>query len=323
MNKRASLSFLALNVIVITALVLANTHSSANQWNDFKLDRLTVPKSAIYHGGPPRDGIPSIDSPTFIAASKNTFLDPDELVLGINFKGVQRAFPIKILNYHEIVNMLIGNHSVSVTWCPLCGSGIAFINPTRNTQFGVSGLLYKSDMLMYDRETNSLWSQILGQAISGPRSGERIQAYPLQRMPWKSWLKIYPDTELLSIKTGFKRNYNRHPYGRYDENTSIYFPVGKLDPRYHPKERVLAIEINNKFKAWPFSELGKTGQTTIQDNFAGKQLTLNFDSTTRSGEILDSKGKALPAINLFWFAWIAFHPNSEVWTAPTQGKDQN
>ena len=129
---------------------------------------------------------------------------------------------------------------------------------------------------------------------------------------WASWQEQYPKTKVLSNKTGFSRDYRRSPYGSYDKDVSIYFPVEFKSKRYHPKERVLGISINGKHKVYPFTELAKSKGTMLVDNFSGVQLTLEFDVENRDGVIKNGSGKILPSLNTFWFAWYAFHPDSEI-----------
>jgi hypothetical protein len=151
-----------LNILFLVTLCAAAYAAETRQLNGFILDEPLIPAGAIEKGGPPRDGIPSIDSPLFVAASEASFLDPEDRVLGITQGGKSKAYPVKILNWHEIVNDWLNQQPVVVTYCPLCGSGIAFSAMVggRRLSFGVSGLLYNSDVLLYDRQTGSLWSQI-------------------------------------------------------------------------------------------------------------------------------------------------------------------
>lgn len=149
--------------------------------NGFNLDRLTVPAEQILSGGPGRDGIPAILNPHFIDASKAKFLKGHDTVLGLIMNGKSRAYPIKILNWHEVVNDSIDGRKFVISYCPLCGSGMAFLSRSdkQTLTFGVSGLLYNSDVLMYDHQTESLWSQIRGKAISGTAAGTSLKQYPL------------------------------------------------------------------------------------------------------------------------------------------------
>ena len=282
--------------------------------NGFDLANSTIPVNQILSGGPPRDGIPSIDKPKFMNAADASYLNADDRVLGNSFAGEVRAYPIRILNWHEIVNDQIKDKAVAVTYCPLCGSGIVYEADFdgKSHKFGVSGLLYNSDVLLYDRETETLWSQILSKAVSGSLVDKMLKVIPSSHTSWKAWQAKYPDTKVLSNKTGFARDYSRSPYGSYDKDVGIYFPVEFKSKRYHPKERVLGLSINGKHKVYPFSELAKSKGTMLVDNFSGEKLTLKFDVENRDGVIKNGSGEVLPSINTFWFAWYAFHPDSEI-----------
>ncbi len=293
---------------------LLSEHSFSND-NGFDLTGSLIPADQIHHGGPPRDGIPSIDKPHFVKAKNVSFLKPNDRILGLVYKGIARAYPIKILNYHEIVNDNIQQQAIIISYCPLCGSGMAFktkMNHKDNT-FGVSGLLYNSDMLLYDRESESLWSQILSKAISGKMKGTQLDSLVLQNTTWKNWLERNPTTDVLSTDTGYRRDYSQHPYGQYDINQAIYFPVKYSSARFHPKERVFGITIGKLHKAYPMSELSKQNKSIITDTFSGERLSIEFDAENQSAVIYNSQHKALPSTTLFWFAWYAFHPETEIY----------
>ena len=148
------------------ACLLSVDSFARNTINGFDVGNASIPVDEILPGGPPRDGIPAIDNPVFMDAQKATFLSEDDRVIGIARHGITRAYPIAILNWHEIVNDRIGQESIVVTYCPLCGTGMVFAAGSA-LSFGVSGLLYNSDVLMYDRQTDSLWSQLKMEAVSG------------------------------------------------------------------------------------------------------------------------------------------------------------
>jgi len=303
----------------IFSLIIATISSTASAYpkNGFDLENSIIPSEKILSGGPPRDGIPSIDKPKFISAAKASYLKPDDRVMGIVVAGEARAYPIRILNWHEIVNDVIKGQAVAVTFCPLCGSGIVYEADFNGKahKFGVSGLLYNSDVLLYDRETETLWSQILSKGISGKLVNQALKIVASSHTSWQTWQQKHPQTKVLSNKTGFKRDYNRSPYGDYNDNKSTYFPVAFSSKKYHPKERVLGITINGKHKVYPFSELAKSNKTSLNDSFEGKQLRLSFDVENRDGEIKDNTGEIIASINTFWFAWYAFHPKAEIYKA--------
>lgn len=283
--------------------------------NGFRFGRALIPLDEIHHGGPPRDGIPAIDRPRFESASDARLADDDQ-ILGIVVGSEARAYPIAILNWHEIVNDRIGGQPVVISYCPLCGTGVAFSAAVddRPLDFGVSGLLYNSDVLLYDRQTESLWSQLLNRAISGPLAGSQLVMLPMLHTTWGAWKSHYPQSLVLSRKTGYRRDYARDPYAGYEDDSGLYFPVTRRDPRYHPKERVLGLEIKGAFKAYPISELSKI-KGDVMDRFQGEELLVRFNARNRSMAVYDSKGELLPAVTAYWFAWYAFHPETAVYTA--------
>ncbi|MEA3275697.1 MAG: DUF3179 domain-containing protein [Pseudomonadota bacterium] len=302
--------------LALLAALVAATAFSADD-NGFDLSGSLVPASEIHLGGPPRDGIPSIDKPRFVGARDADFLEGEDAVLGLVRNGVVKAYPIPIMNWHEIVNDRVGGERVAVTYCPLCGTGVAFASRAkgRALTFGVSGLLYNSDVLLYDRETESLWSQLLAKAVAGPMKGRRLDVLPLTHTTWRAWRREHPDTLVLSTDTGYRRDYRRDPYGDYEKERGLYFPVSAQSRHYHPKERVLGLEVNGRFKAYPFAELSRTGSEELKDRFNGEELLIRFDWANESARAYDASGRQLPAVTSFWFAWYAFHPDTEVYRA--------
>jgi hypothetical protein len=131
----------------------------------------------------------------------------------------------------------------------------------------------------------------------------------LSHTSWQAWKMEHPDTQVLSQETGYSRNYSRTPYGDYDKSKSLYFPVNQLNPEYHPKEYVIGLKIAGKTKVYPFAELSKV-DSPYEDNFAGKELTIIFDAKNRTGKVLDSNQNEIPTMTSFWFAWMAFYPES-------------
>lgn len=278
--------------------------------NGFQLTNLRIPLDEIKSGGPPRDGIPAIDQPRFATAGQATFLNDDDWVLGVVFNFTAKAYPIKILNWHEIVNDRFAGEPVVVTWCPLCGSGMAFKGRDSGgtlRQFGVSGLLYNSDVLMYDRQSESLWSQVMGQAVAGPASGRTLTLLPTELCTWESWKARHPDTRVLTTDTGFGRDYSSDPYAGYQQRSQLMFPVAEVNEALPPKSRVLGVEIAGQYKAYPLEVLKKQKLTT--DRLAGKQVRIQWDDKARAPH-LTVDGEPWPAVNLFWFAWYAFHPDT-------------
>jgi hypothetical protein len=286
--------------------------------NGFDLGDALIPADQIHHGGPPRDGIPAIDRPRFVSGTDATFLDDGERVLGIDRNGIRKAYPIKILNYHEIVNDDFDGEAIVITYCPLCGTGMAFEARVDGEvhRFGVSGLLYNNDVLLYDRDTESLWSQLMKQAVTGPMRGNALQQIVMAHTTWAAWRRRYPDSLVLSTETGYRRDYQRSPYAGYSGSEALYFPLAeKLDRRYHPKELVIGLSLNGQHKAYPFAELSRS-RGELDDRFAGRQLRILFDAANRTGQVLDSHGTEIASTIAYWFAWQAFHPQTAVYKAP-------
>lgn len=307
MNKRNTL-------IALCLLIFWSGASNALSKNGFRLDHALIPPDEVFSGGPPRDGIPSIDKPRFIEADDADELRAGERILGLSLNGITKAYPLAIMNWHEIVNDRFGKDAVAVTYCPLCGTGMAFEARLKGRQltFGVSGLLYNSDVLLYDRETESLWSQLDRLAVTGSFKGTRLQSIPLEHTTWRDWRRRHPDTLVLSRKTGYFRDYDRTPYAGYESSDDIYFPVRFRAEGYHPKERVLGLEIGGHFKAYPFSELAKQGGE-VSDRIADTPVLVRFDEANQNARVETHEGEVLPGVVAFWFAWYAFHPETEIY----------
>ncbi|EXI82267.1 MAG: hypothetical protein AW10_00715 [Candidatus Accumulibacter appositus] len=308
---------------VCLTLLAAQWAAAAPLQNGFDLADALVPVEAIFAGGPPRDGIPAIDRPHFLPASAAGDVQPQERVLGVSLNGVAKAYPIAILNWHEIVNDTFGDTPVAVTYCPLCGTGMVFLAQVAGqaVQFGVSGLLYNSDVLLYDRQSASLWSQIDRRAISGKHKGQRLTALPLEHTRWGDWRQRHPETLVLSRNTGHFRDYDRNPYAAYESEEELYFPVRFRAQGYHPKERVLGLEIDGQFKAYPFAELAKSAGTSgsIRDRVGGQPIVVHFDAENANATARDADGKPLAGVVGYWFAWYAFHPETAIYRAASQG----
>jgi len=284
---------------------------------DFDLSKHSVPLDQIVSGGPGKDGIPALLTPVFVPVSEATsFLKEQDRVLGLAQGSEAKAYPIKILNWHEIVNDTIGGKPVVVTYCPLCGTGIGFypIIRGRTYTFGVSGLLYQSDLLMYDHQTESLWSQIAMEAVAGPITGTKLAPIFLDHTTWDEWRAKHPRTLVLSTKTGHIRDYGRDPYLGYAQRPDVMFATNQVDSRYHPKEWIIGIEVNGVFKAYPFRELNQV-KTPLADHVNGQMIHIYFNRRAQSAYATDSEGKPVQSMMAFWFAWYAFHPDTQVFTA--------
>ena len=301
-------------VVGLGVLVLGLLGFSGQPSQEFDFSKHSVPLDQILSGGPPKDGIPAILKPTFIKAAEAGFLNEQDRILGLVEGGEAKAYPIKILNWHEIVNDTLAGKPVVVTYCPLCGTGIGF-HPVVNGRlliFGVSGLLYQSDMLMYDHQSESLWSQISMEAIAGSMTGATLTHIFLEHTTWEEWRRAHPATLVLSTKTGYSRNYQRDPYLGYAQRADLMFPTVNTDSRFHPKEWIIGLKVGGIFKAYPFSELQKI-KGLVHDQINGQQVHIRFNAEANSALAMDAAGKPLPSVMAFWFAWYAFHPETEVY----------
>jgi len=316
MTGSFSVRFPGITSLLPLLLLLGSFESVAATKNGFVLDDALIPAKQIRNGGPGRDGIPSLDNPTFVSARSASSLRPQDRVLGIEVNGVPRAYPIRILNYHEIVNDVVGGELIVITYCPLCGSGMAFNAEIdgKDLEFGVSGLLYNSDVLLYDRQTGSLWSQILKIAVTGTMKGTLLTAVPLAHTSWQDWHTRHPDSDVLSPETGYRRNYKIDPYPGYSSSGKLYFPVQEESRLYRRKAIVMGLEIDGEFKAYPFAELQK-GSGRFTDEFNGTRFEVLYDNANETARILAENGNEMPTLMAFWFAWYAFHPDGDIYTA--------
>lgn len=245
------------------------------QNNDLNPNDWLIPVNEVLDGGPGKDGIPSIDNPQFISVDEVTFLRDDDLVLGFADNDDVRAYSHRILDWHEIVNDDINDHSLAVIYCPLTGTGIGWnrlINGTKTT-FGVSGLLYNSNIIPYDRFTDSNWSQLMHLSVNGELIGREAQTYNLLETSWETWKKLYPNSHILSLNTGFSRNYDRYPYGNYKTNNNLIFPVSNSDDRLHKKERVLGIFVDDNMTVYRFDSFDNT-LSLVNDEFQSKKIVV-------------------------------------------------
>jgi hypothetical protein len=181
-------------------------------------------------------------------------------------------------------------------------------------EFGVSGLLFNSDVLLYDRQTGSLWSQILQTAVTGKKKGARLKAIPLSHTTWQDWRTRHPNTDVLSPETGYRRNYRANPYPGYSQSGKLYFPVNAENRLYPRKAMIMGLEVDGKFKAYPFVELAK-GSGRFMDEFHGQRFAVEYDHVNETARVIAENGEELPTLMAFWFAWYAFHPDGEIYSA--------
>lgn len=236
----------------------------------------SIPLDEVFDGGPGKDGIPALTEPEFISAGAAEYLSDDELVIGFVHEGEARAYPHQILDWHEIINDRVGDVNISVTYCPLTGTGIGWNREINGkvTTFGVSGLLYNSNLIPYDRETDSNWSQIRLDCVNGELKGKEVEVFPLLETTWLTWKEMYPSTTVVSQETGYNRGYGRYPYGDYrTAHNYLIFPVANEDDRFPNKERVLGIVQSGSVRVYSFAGFGDT-VTVVNDNLNGKDVVV-------------------------------------------------
>jgi len=299
-----------MNIFVLLAMVLFSSTVTYAGLDEFDLSNNAVDLSAFTSGGPRKDGIPALTKPKFIPANKATYLRDNDRVVGIFIEGQAKAYPIRILNWHEIVNDEVADTPIAVTWCPLTRSAVTFDRRLKGTtlEFGVSGLLYKSNVVMYDRNDEGLWSQLKMEGLTGKFAQERLKQIPAMEMTWGHWLREHPDTLVLSRKTGHRRDYNRDPYKDYHHNSETMFPLAGADLRLPPKSLVIGIQIGDIAKAYPLTAL----KQPIDDHIGG--MDVNIKPVEGGTAVMtDNDGNITPSVVAYWFAWSAFHPDTLIY----------
>ena len=275
----------------------ANLQFSTFGWKtDFS--KHSVPLDEISSGGPGKDGIPSIDEPIFITPEEATLdVGDHEPVVAVEINGEAKAYPIDILVWHEIVNDTIGGVPVTVTFCPLCNTAIAFDRRLDGTvyDFGVSGNLRYSDLIMYDRQTESWWQQITGRAIVGALTGKKLTPVPAAMVSFADFRSTHPEGVVLSRDTGFLRPYGRNPYPGYDNiGGSPFLFFEPVDGRLPAMERVVTVSLNGEDAAYPFSVLAE--QSVIEDTVGGQPIVVFHQVGTDSPF---SQGRDIGAASVF------------------------
>ena len=279
----------------------------------FDLSNASIPKDEIRAGGPPKDGIPSIDAPLFVASADAAFLQDDDFVAGVMLEGVARAYPLRILVWHEAVNDVIGGRPILVTYCPLTGSVVSFDRRVgdETLEFGISGLLYQSNVLLYDRKQESLWSQLAAEAVSGPLTGTSLVQVPTEVTTWADWRSRHPDGAVLSLETGHPRNYRNPPYRSYESSPETMFPVNPEDDRLPAKTWVVGVRLGDKVRAYPLASLPAEGP--YHDRIGEHPIEIVADPAKRRVVVRRLDGAAGPdSVVAYWFAWAAFHPGSGI-----------
>ncbi|MEF2552312.1 DUF3179 domain-containing protein [Aurantimonas sp. A2-1-M11] len=306
----------ALAMILVGDAARAQPDSWRQEWPETDFSRSAVDFAEIVSGGPPKDGIPAIDAPRFRKASDETRLDPREPVMSYAPKGVPgRAYPIRYLMWHEIVNDVVADIPIAVTYCPLCNSGMVFdtrIDGMPHT-FGVSGKLRHSDMIMYDRQTESWWQQAVGEGIVGALTGQRLTALPARMESWQAFRAAHPDGLVLD-EPDRARAYGHNPYVGYDGARRPFLYTGENPPHGIPP---LARVVRVGERAWPLERLRQAGRieeagVTLEWR-PGQASALDSDRIAEGREVgdvvvRDAQGQDIAYDIPFAFAFHAFYP---------------
>jgi hypothetical protein len=285
----------------------------------FNTADLQVEPGRLRSGGPPKDGIPSLTNPKTVPVGEADFLDPGDRVIGVEITGQARAYPLRILNHHEIVNDRLADTPIAVIYCPLCDSASVVDRriEDKTLEFGVSGLLMNSNVVFYDRTDQALWSQVGLEALSGPHAGRSLKHLPWQLTTFDDWEKAHPDGRVASLDTGYNRNYQRSPYAGYFNSDRLMFPVQRIDDRLPEKARVIGITFDGVTRAYPLNTLAEAGR--IEDEIAGQRVVLTHKP--EGGQVTVQPDGA-KVVHTFWFAWSAFHPDTELYESPSGASKQ-
>lgn len=315
---RIALLVAAALVSVAATAAAASPNSWRNEWPNTDFSRTSVQNWAeIMSGGPPKDGIPALSDPKFKKVSNENRIGDREPVITVEIgNATPRAYPIRYLTWHEIVNDTVGGVPVAVTFCPLCNSGITFDRRVggRVLTFGVSGKLRNSDMVMFDRQTESWWQQAIGEGIVGRYSGTDLRQLPTWMESWAEFKARNPDG-LVMAQPNYNRSYGRNPYSGYDSSSRPFLYNGQMPPHGIPP---LARVVKVGSRAWPLDRLAKAGEireagVTISWR-PGQASALDSGNINRGRDVgsirvRDGRGRDVPHDVMFAFAFHAFYPN--------------
>jgi hypothetical protein len=275
-------------------------------------DATRIDLDQLRNGGPPKDGIPSIDTPEFDTAATTPFQD-DDIVIGVVVNGEAKAYPYNIMNWHEIVNDTVGGVNVTVTYCPLCDTIVAFERD--NTTFGVSGKLYQSCLLMYNRADDTLYAQPWAMGVVGHQVNQTLECIPAVKTTLVDWVSQHPDSQILSTRTGYTRDYQGYPYGDYNTNQQLIFPVrnqGRLN--LHPKTIVSYVwqadeqTPHNQFSGdshlFVHEEVQQAGNQEV--DFAGRTIRSRWDEALSTVVVEELDGTKIPSTTAFAFVYPAY-----------------
>ena len=278
------------------------------------LEGLRVPAEHILPGGPKRDEIPSVDAPRFASLEEATWVLAENPVIGVSLEGESHVYPVHVIERHQVVNDVLGGKPIVVTYDPLAGSPRAYERSVegRVLEFGVAGLLYNANFLLYDRATESLWCQLRGDAIAGPLAGRQLRRIEARQETLASWLERHPDSRVLALPSD-TIDYRYSPFTSYWLSNRVPSRVDAEDPRFHAKEVVLGVAKDGKARAYLGSLVTAAGGS-LDDEFQGRKLRIDYSS--RDAVFRYQIPADVEVTEAYWFAWKAFHPDTEVWHDP-------
>ena len=259
----------------LAALAHAEGHFPVREFPKTDFEKRIVDLSEIVSGGPPRDGIPAIDLPRYTTTHEAAgWLDPGEPVIAVERGGEARAYPLRILIWHEIANDELGGAPIAVTFCPLCNSAIVFDRRLDGAvlDFGTTGRLRLSDLVMYDRQTETWWQQLTGEGLVGEHAGRELARLPAAIVAWSDFRAAFPDGSVLSRETGHTRRYGANPYSGYDSAARPFLFDDEPDPRLPAMERVLHVSAGGAERIYPFGAF--TGEPVINDEVGGEPVVV-------------------------------------------------
>lgn len=298
--------------------VTAAVDSSFAKEYDFKelktnFSKHSIPIDSIKDGGVAKNAIPAIDFPDFFSVeeAKGFLTEPDYGIL-LQGKSETRFYPLNILNWHEVVNDVMEGVPVVITFCPLCASAIVYerVVDGDTLDFGVSGRLFESNLLMFDNRNESLWSQSLGEAVAGDFTGKKLKLVNSALVSYEDVRAHFPNAKILSPKTGYDRNYTQYPYADYMTSEELYFPVSKMSNRFPPKEMMYVVSTGSGSVAFAWVPLLKKGSAALKSPAGTVSVKVENNVPVAS-----LNGQNLPGYFSFWFSWYThFGQEGSVWS---------
>lgn len=287
-----------------------------------------LPLDRVLHGGPGKDGVPALTQPRYVAAEQAACLKPETRVIGVALGGQARAWPLSILQYHEVVNDTLAGRPLLVTHNPFCDTAMVFSREIDGTvrDFGTSGLFYESAPLIYDRQPGpgdeSLWSPLMMRAVCGPAvaDGLRLELIDAELMTWRGWVERHPETSVLATETGYAKPYHFSGESRYLLNDYLMMPVeNQTDrrPDLRNKDRVLVVAVGRAMKAYPLADLKAQKDGRLLDEVGGQGVALEWDEASGGVNVRMAQGASGPLRRAYcyWFAWDAHYPVGAVYGA--------